>query len=82
MPAAPQSIIDTRRHQMFPVLESADIERVRRFGHTMAAFWRPVRSTGNRHAGPCEQCVLALEYAPSRAAVQGCLVTKDVSLQV
>jgi thioredoxin reductase (NADPH) len=32
MPAAPQSIIDTRRHQMFPVLESADIERVRRFG--------------------------------------------------
>jgi len=32
MPAAPQSVIDTRRHQMFPVLESADIERVRRFG--------------------------------------------------
>jgi thioredoxin reductase (NADPH) len=32
MSAAPQSIIDTRRHQMFPVLESADIERVRRFG--------------------------------------------------
>jgi thioredoxin reductase (NADPH) len=32
MAAAPQSIIDTRRHQMFPVLESADIERVRRFG--------------------------------------------------
>jgi thioredoxin reductase (NADPH) len=32
MPAAPQSIIDTRRHQKFPVLESADIERVRRFG--------------------------------------------------
>ena len=32
MPAAPQSIIDTRRHQMFPVLESTDIERVRRFG--------------------------------------------------
>jgi thioredoxin reductase (NADPH) len=32
MPAVPQSIIDTRRHQMFPVLESADIERVRRFG--------------------------------------------------
>src|SRR6266487_2468453 len=32
MPAAPQSIIDTRRHQMFPVLESADIERVHRFG--------------------------------------------------
>ena len=32
MLAAPQSIIDTPRHQMFPVLESADIERVRRFG--------------------------------------------------
>jgi thioredoxin reductase (NADPH) len=32
MPAAPQSIIDTRRHQMFPVLETTDIERVRRFG--------------------------------------------------
>src|SRR5215831_3146943 len=32
MPAAPQSILDTRRHQMFPVLESTDIERVRRFG--------------------------------------------------
>jgi thioredoxin reductase (NADPH) len=32
MPAAQQSVIDTRRHQMFPVLESAEIERVRRFG--------------------------------------------------
>jgi thioredoxin reductase (NADPH) len=27
-----QSIIDTRRHQMFPLLEPAEIERVRRFG--------------------------------------------------
>src|ERR1700736_2163567 len=27
-----QSIIHTRRHQMFPVLERAEIERVRRFG--------------------------------------------------
>jgi thioredoxin reductase (NADPH) len=26
------SIIDTRRHQMFPVLETSEIERVRRFG--------------------------------------------------
>ena len=26
------SIIDTRSHQMFPVLEPAEIERVRRFG--------------------------------------------------
>ena len=31
--AAPiQSVIDTRRHQMFPTLERAEIERVRRFG--------------------------------------------------
>jgi thioredoxin reductase (NADPH) len=27
-----QSIIGTRRHQMFPTLEGAEIERVRRFG--------------------------------------------------
>jgi thioredoxin reductase (NADPH) len=27
-----QSIIDTRRHQMFPVLEPSEIEGVRRFG--------------------------------------------------
>jgi thioredoxin reductase (NADPH) len=33
MPAAPQSIIDTRRHQMFPILELTDIERMRRFGN-------------------------------------------------
>src|SRR4249919_3530545 len=26
------SIFDTRRHQMFPVLQPAEIERVRRFG--------------------------------------------------
>ena len=32
MPVVSQSIIDTRRDQMFPVLESSDIERVRRFG--------------------------------------------------
>jgi thioredoxin reductase (NADPH) len=32
MPAPTQSIIDTRRHQMFPTLEPAEIERVRRFG--------------------------------------------------
>src|SRR5580700_7889865 len=31
--AAPiQSVIETRRHQMFPTLERAEIERVRRFG--------------------------------------------------
>ncbi len=32
MPTAPQSIIDTRRHQMFPILEPIEIERIRRFG--------------------------------------------------
>jgi thioredoxin reductase (NADPH) len=32
MAVPPQSIIDTRRHQMFPTLERAEIERVRRFG--------------------------------------------------
>src|SRR5437763_12508616 len=32
MSVPPQSIIDTRRHRMFPVLEPAEIERVRRFG--------------------------------------------------
>src|SRR5947207_2871010 len=32
MAAPTQSVIDTRRHQMFPVLEPAEIERVRRFG--------------------------------------------------
>jgi thioredoxin reductase (NADPH) len=32
MSAPTQSIIDTRRHQMFPALEPAEIERVRRFG--------------------------------------------------
>jgi thioredoxin reductase (NADPH) len=31
-----QSIIETRRHQMFPMLESAEIERVRRFGKVRA----------------------------------------------
>jgi thioredoxin reductase (NADPH) len=32
MAAATQSIIDTRRDQMFPILELVEIERVRRFG--------------------------------------------------
>ena len=31
-PPAAASIIETRRHQMFPTLEAAEIERVRRFG--------------------------------------------------
>src|SRR3984893_5880875 len=32
MSLPPPSIIDTRRNQMFPVLEPVEIERVRRFG--------------------------------------------------
>ena len=32
MPAPTQPVIDTRRHQMFPKLEPAEIERLRRFG--------------------------------------------------
>ena len=32
LPPAAASIIETRRHQMFPTLEAAEIERVRRFG--------------------------------------------------
>src|ERR1700675_3484787 len=32
MPVPKPSIIDTRRHQMFPRLEPAEIERLRRFG--------------------------------------------------
>jgi thioredoxin reductase (NADPH) len=36
MPAPPQRIIDTRRHQMFPALEPGEIERLRRFGKVRA----------------------------------------------
>src|SRR5712691_1342718 len=36
MAAPTPSIIDTRRHQMFPTLEAAEIERVRRFGEVRA----------------------------------------------
>jgi thioredoxin reductase (NADPH) len=32
MAAAPHSIIETRRHQMFPILTPAEIEGMRRFG--------------------------------------------------
>jgi hypothetical protein len=34
--AAPQSTIETRRAQMFPVLEHVELERVRRFGEVRA----------------------------------------------
>ena len=36
MAAGPQSTIDTRRHQLFPTLEPAEIERLRRFGDVRA----------------------------------------------
>ena len=29
---ATQSVLETRRHQMFPILEPEEIDRVRRFG--------------------------------------------------
>jgi len=40
-----QSIIDTRRDQMFPVLDATEVERIRRFGtvHTYAAGERLVK---------------------------------------
>src|SRR5215510_9639168 len=39
MAAAPHSIIETRRHQMFPILAPTEIERMRRFGK--ARSYRP-----------------------------------------
>ncbi len=36
MPAAARSVIETRRDQMFPELEQAEIARMRRFGETRA----------------------------------------------
>jgi thioredoxin reductase (NADPH) len=36
MPLPPRPIIDTRRDQMFPVLDAEDMERVRRFGQVRA----------------------------------------------
>jgi thioredoxin reductase (NADPH) len=36
MPLPPRPIIDTRRDQMFPVLDAEDMERVSRFGHVRA----------------------------------------------
>ena len=32
MSVSTQSILDTRRHQLFPILEPAEVDRVRRFG--------------------------------------------------
>jgi thioredoxin reductase (NADPH) len=36
MAAAPHSIIETRRHQMFPTLGPTEIERMRRFGEAQS----------------------------------------------
>src|SRR4051794_20179068 len=36
MPTLPQSVLETRRAQMFPTLDATDIERVRRFGEVRA----------------------------------------------
>jgi thioredoxin reductase (NADPH) len=36
MPLLPRPIMDTRRDQMFPVLDAEDMERVKRFGHVRA----------------------------------------------
>src|SRR5262249_3367489 len=47
MAAAPPSIIDTRRQQMFPTLEPAEIERLRRFGDVRAfATGEPLAKVG------------------------------------
>src|SRR6266446_534655 len=47
MTAAPPSIRDTRRHQMFPTLESVEIERLRRFGEERAfAAGEPLAKMG------------------------------------
>jgi thioredoxin reductase (NADPH) len=43
MPTAPPSLfIDTRRHQMFPILEVEEIKRMRRFG--AVRFYRAGRA--------------------------------------
>jgi thioredoxin reductase (NADPH) len=47
-----QSIIDTRRHQMFPVLEMAEIERLRRFGTVRSyAAGEPLAKVGETGHG-------------------------------
>ena len=52
MAAAPPSIIDTRRHQMFPTLEPAEIERLRRFGDVRAfATGEPLAKVGEVGGG-------------------------------
>src|SRR6266849_744499 len=42
------TIIDTRRHQMFPALEPAEVERMRRFGEVRAfAAGEALATVGN-----------------------------------
>ena len=45
---AKQSFMDTRRHQMFPMLEPAEIERLRRFGEPRAYAARRGLRQGRR----------------------------------
>jgi hypothetical protein len=50
--AAPQLTIETRRAQMFPVLEHAELERVRRFGEVRAfAAGEALAKVGERGHG-------------------------------
>jgi thioredoxin reductase (NADPH) len=50
--AAPQPTIETRRAQMFPVLEHAELERVRRFGEVRAfAAGEALAKVGERGHG-------------------------------
>ena len=52
MAAGPQSTIDTRRHQMFPMLEPAEIERLRRFGEVRSfATGEPLAKVGEAGLG-------------------------------
>jgi hypothetical protein len=59
MASPPESIIETRRHQMFPILEPGEIERVRRFGE--------VRQSGI--AGCCARAASGHAAAPPPRSV-------------
>jgi thioredoxin reductase (NADPH) len=53
-----ESIIETRRHQMFPILEQVEIERVRRFGKVSTyAAGEPLATVGQ--VGPGLTIILA-----------------------
>src|SRR5437764_12756629 len=52
MSAPGQSILETRRYQMFPVLEPSEIERVRRFGVVRSyAAGKPLAKVGEGGEG-------------------------------